>query len=59
MVRDNLPIEELISFIAHETGHLNGKMYKTVLQDEKKAALFEDVALYAYQTAVKMLKKEK
>ena len=43
-----------VSFIAHETGHLNGRIYKDQGKDEEKAHLFEQVALYAFKQASKM-----
>jgi hypothetical protein len=57
--KEDSSLESLISFIAHEVGHLNGKQYKNVLKDEIKAVNYEDVAVYAYRVASKMVKKGK
>jgi hypothetical protein len=51
---DKAPIKTIISFIAHETGHMNGKKYKDQNKEENKAHLFEQVACYAYEKALKM-----
>jgi uncharacterized protein YjaZ len=53
--KSNISIEALVTFLAHETGHLNGKQYKDVDKDENKAVLFEQVAAYAFSKALKIL----
>jgi uncharacterized protein YjaZ len=53
--KENIPIEDLVIFIAHEAGHLNGRQYKDIMKEEKKAKLFEEVAIYAYKNALKIL----
>jgi uncharacterized protein YjaZ len=57
--KPDVAMEELITFIAHEAGHLNGRQYKNGDKEESKAELFEDVATYAYLNAVKILNEEK
>lgn len=51
---EQCPLETLLRFIAHETGHLNGKQYKNIDKDEEKAYEFDQVALYAYKRALKL-----
>lgn len=53
---ENCPFETLLSFIAHETGHLNGRQYKSLDKEEMKAHEFDQVAVYAYKRALKLLK---
>ena len=57
--KPDIPVETLITFIAHEAGHLNGHQYKNQSKEEKKAAVFEDVATYAYKNAIRILNKGK
>jgi hypothetical protein len=51
---DKAPFEILLTFIAHETGHLNGHHYQDDDKEEKKARLYDQVALYAYRVALKI-----
>jgi hypothetical protein len=53
----NCPFELLLTFIAHETGHLNGRQYKNQDREEKKAHEFDQVAVYAYGQALEFNKK--
>lgn len=54
---EKCPFETLLSFIAHETGHLNGRQYKDLTKEETKAREFDQVAVYAYKRAMKILKQ--
>jgi hypothetical protein len=51
---NNVPFETLLMFIAHETGHLNGRAYKDPDKEEQKAHIFDQVALYAFKQASKI-----
>ena len=53
-MKESTPLDTLITFIAHETGHLNGHIYKDQRKEEEKAHLYDQVALYAYQEALKI-----
>lgn len=54
--KPDILIEDLVSFIAHEAGHINGHQYKDVDKEESKAMTFEAVSAYAYKNALKILK---
>ncbi|MBE3085041.1 MAG: hypothetical protein IMZ64_02350 [Bacteroidetes bacterium] len=53
-MKKSAPLDTLITFIAHETGHLNGRTYKNQRKEEEKAHSYDQIALYAYQEALKM-----
>lgn len=57
-MREDVPFEALIMFIAHETGHLNGRQFKVTALEEAKAHQFEQVAVYAYKKARSLMIKQ-
>jgi len=54
---DDVSLEMLITFIAHETGHLNGRKYLDEDKEEAKAHSYDQVAVYAYEEALKLKSK--
>ena len=58
-MRGDIGVEQVMTFIAHETGHMNGRKYKNEDKEEAKAFLFQQVATYAYQEAVRLIEKKK
>lgn len=55
-MKDDAPFEALLMFIAHETGHLNGRQFKVTALEEAKAHQFEQIAVYAYRKARSLIK---
>lgn len=53
-MNDTVTFEMLLTFIAHETGHLNGRVYKDVLKEEKKACMYDSVTSFAYTKALEL-----
>jgi hypothetical protein len=51
---EDVTMDMLVCFIAHETGHLNGRKYQDLEKEEEKAHSYDQVAQYAYQEALKM-----
>ena len=57
-MKEGVAFDTVLAFIAHETGHLNGKKYKYNEKEENKATTFDGVAVYAYRMANKLLKRK-
>lgn len=54
---EECPFETLLGFFAHEAGHLNGRLYKDLMKEERKANEYQDVAVYAWEQASKIAGK--
>ena len=54
-MKDDATFEMVLTFLAHETGHLNGRQYKDEGLEEEKAHLFDQVALYAFKKAQELI----
>jgi len=50
-MKKGVPFENVIMFVAHETGHLNGRQFKNLGLEEAKAHQFDQIAAYAYKKA--------
>jgi len=54
-MKDNVSFETVLMFIAHETGHLNGRQFKVQELEEAKAHQFDQVAVYAFKKAKELM----
>jgi hypothetical protein len=56
---NSVSAKSLTLFIAHETGHLNGKHYADFRKEEDKAETYEDITQYSIEIAKKIKKKNR
>jgi hypothetical protein len=56
---DKVSFETVLSFVAHETWHFNGRRFVNLDLEEAKAGQFDQVALYVYIKAKELARKLK